>query len=364
MIQGIFLVGTALTAFLLNLVLTPLIIRLSHRYKWYDRPNKRKIHKGLIPRLGGIGIFLTVLLIGIGVSFLLPRGQNFFETRYLYLLGGFTLIHLAGLFDDLKNMRALIKLLMQVAAASIVVAGGFLIDSFTLPYIGRISLGIIAYPITIAWIVGLTNAINLVDGMDGLAGGITGFAIFSMGVIAVLQGVPTTALLAMVMFGSVAGFLVFNFPPAKIFMGDSGSLFLGFSLAVLPLMGISKTAAVGTLIIPITLLTIPIIDILSAIIRRIRQGRSIFSADMEHIHHKLLDMGLAERKILLFIYSFSLYLGIVAVTSVILPKETNVYLIIIVWIGSLLAYYFLDFLKSKRTNSSVQKQNKKSSSAS
>jgi UDP-GlcNAc:undecaprenyl-phosphate GlcNAc-1-phosphate transferase len=146
-------------------------------------------------------------------------------------------------------------------------------------------------------------------------------------------------------------------------MGDSGSMLIGFALAVIPLTGISKAASLGTLIIPITLLTVPIIDILSAITRRIINKRPIISPDKEHIHHKLLDMGLSEKKILTIIYGFCLYLSIVSITSVILPKETNVFLILVVWIGSMLGYYFLDASKMRKSteNSSDSKIDKDSS---
>jgi UDP-GlcNAc:undecaprenyl-phosphate GlcNAc-1-phosphate transferase len=361
LLPGIFI------SFAINAILTPFIIRLSHRRKWYDVPDKRKIHKGLIPRLGGVGMFASVVLTSVLVSLFLlmiERQNGFFELRYLSVLAGIALIHYLGLFDDFHNLRALYKFLIQIMAAIVVSTSGFLINSISLPYLGTYSLGFLAYPITVIWIVGIANSVNLVDGMDGLAGGIATFASLSMGIIAIIQGQFMTALLALILFGSIVGFMIFNFPPARIFMGDSGSLFLGITLAVIPLMGISKTASFSTLIIPITLLTVPIIDMMAAIIRRIRKGRSIASPDKEHIHHKLLEMGLNERKILTFVYGFSFYLSIVAITSVILPKETNVYFIVIVWTGSLLGYYFLDFLKEKKKTSTQHEQNRKDSTAS
>ena len=366
--ESLVLILSTLLAFLCTLLLMPLIIRYSHRKKWYDIPDKRKIHKGLIPRLGGVGIFSAVIIISV-LSSVLHRfftdSQGFFQFRYLFILFGFAIVHYVGLYDDFRGLRALPKLLIQTLAGGVITWGGFLIETIPIPYLGVLRLGIIAYPVTILWLVGISNAMNLVDGMDGLAGGISAFAAFSMGIIAVLQGQMTTALLAFILFASIIGFLIYNFPPAKIFMGDSGSLFIGFALAVIPLMGISKAASISTLMIPITLLTIPIIDTLAAIIRRIRQRRSIISPDKDHIHHKLLYMGLNEKKILLFTYSFCLYLSVIAITSVVLPKETNVYLIVIVWVGSLLGYYFLDFLKErKRTASNMEKEHKDSSSVS
>jgi UDP-GlcNAc:undecaprenyl-phosphate GlcNAc-1-phosphate transferase len=344
---------TALAAFGINAILTPLMIRLAHRFKWYDLPDRRKIHTGLIPRLGGPGIFISLLaacLLAPTLGFLVSGHYQglVLPLRLLAPACGILIIHLVGLIDDFKNLRALLKFALQLAAAAAVTSGGYIIPSLTIPYFGSQSLGILAYPITVLWIVAISNAVNLIDGMDGLAGGIAAFAALSMGIIALIQGQAIPALFALSLFGATAGFLVYNFPPAKIFMGDSGSYLLGFCLAVLPLMGISKVAAFGTLILPITLLTVPIVDTTGAIIRRLRQGRSIASPDKEHIHHKLLQIGLSERQILAAIYAFSVYLSVVAITSVILPKETNVYLILVVWLGSLLAYGLVASIGSKQ----------------
>ncbi|MBA7699258.1 putative undecaprenyl-phosphate N-acetylglucosaminyl 1-phosphate transferase [subsurface metagenome] len=350
----IFQAGFAVvTAFLVNLGLIPIIIRLAHHFKWYDLPDRRKIHTGLIPRLGGTGMFISLIIASLLTHlliFALNRGRTLAQISYKFYMPflGIALIYLLGLYDDFKNLRAPYKFILQLAAAGIVTSGGYLIRSLTLPYIGYIHLGLMAYPITVIWIVGISNAINLIDGMDGLAGGIVAFAALSMGIIALIQHELNAAILAFSLLGAVFGFLIFNFPPAKIFMGDSGSLMLGFTLSIFPLMGISKASAFGSLIVPITLLTIPIIDTAAAILRRLRQKRPIISPDKEHIHHKLLEMGLNERQILSVLYGFCLYLAIVSVTSVILPKEMNVYLVLVVWVGSLLCYWGLSYLESKK----------------
>jgi UDP-GlcNAc:undecaprenyl-phosphate GlcNAc-1-phosphate transferase len=360
MMSGWILFFAGITSFLFSLALMPLVIRIAHRYKWYDLPDKRKIHKGLIPRLGGEVLFLSTISTALIFSVIHPHG--ILVIRYLPIFTGLAMLHYIGLFDDFRNLKAPLKLAIQIIAAVCITLSGLLIKSISLPYIGTIHLGWAAYPVTVIWIIGLANAINLVDGMDGLAGGIAAFASLAMGIIAILEGQYLTAMLAFILFGSVTGFLIFNFPPARIFMGDSGSLFLGAALAVLPLMGISKAASIGTLIIPLTLLIVPVLDTFSAIIRRIVKGRSPFFPDKEHIHHKLLDMGLSERKILALIYGFSIYLGAVAVTSVILPRETNVYVILVVWAGSLLAFYLLNLLRGKRAVSDKQAKEKNSAS--
>ncbi len=343
----------------LNLVVIPTILRLAHRFKWYDLPDHRKIHTGLIPRLGGPGMYLSFLCVALLTPILvtLITGGTVtvgYTLRFIALFLGVSLIQAIGLIDDFRPIKALLKFFLQLLAAIIVTAGGFLIRSVTLPYLGSLGLGLFAYPITVLWLVGISNAINLIDGMDGLAGGISAFAALSMGIIALIQGSTVTSVLCFALFGAILGFLVFNFPPAKIFMGDSGSLFLGFCLAVFPLVGgISKVSAFGTLLVPVTLLTIPILDIGTSVIRRLRNKVSIIHPDKEHIHHKLLDMGLNQRQILWVLYGFSLYLSVVAITSVILPREINVYLIFVVWVGSLLGYGLLYYVNTRQRSAST-----------
>jgi UDP-GlcNAc:undecaprenyl-phosphate GlcNAc-1-phosphate transferase len=338
----------------LALLLIPTIRRMAHRFKWYDLPNKRKIHTGLIPRLGGPGMYLSFLaaaLLSPLLVSLVSGGTTSvrYDLRFIPFFLGISLIHAVGLIDDFHNLKAPLKFVLQLLAAIIVTSGGFLIRSLTLPYLGTLSLGLLSYPVTVLWMVAISNAINMIDGTDGLAGGISGFAALSMGIISLLQGAVITSVLCFALFGAIAGFLVFNYPPAKIFMGDSGSLFLGFCLASFPLAGgISKISAFGTLLVPVTLLTIPILDMITSVIRRLRNKIPIIHPDKEHIHHKLLDMGLNQRQILGVLYGFSIYLSVVAITSVILPKEVNVYLILVVWAGSLLGYGLLYFMNTKK----------------
>jgi len=340
----------AVISLAVSVVLVPLTLRLAHRRKWYDVPGKRKIHTGLIPRLGGPAMFLSSVLAAAAAASLSPllsggRFEAQLGVRFLFLLAGLLVMHLVGLYDDFRNVKAVPKFLLQLLAAGLVASGGFLIRTLTLPYLGAITMGWFAYPLTVLWIVAITNAVNLIDGMDGLAGGIAAFAALSMGVIAFLQGAGVTAVLCFSLLGGIVGFLIFNYPPARIFMGDSGSYFLGFSLAVLPLVGgISKASAFGTLLVPITLLTVPIVDTCMAIFRRAKQKRSIVSPDKEHVHHRLLAMGLNERQILAVIYGFCAYLSVVSVSSVVLPQEIDVYLIAVVWVGSLLGTWLLYFV--------------------
>jgi UDP-GlcNAc:undecaprenyl-phosphate GlcNAc-1-phosphate transferase len=343
--------ATALVAFGLNAVLTPAVRALAHRRQWYDIPDERKIHTGLIPRLGGAAMLVSALLAATLVVLALPLlgiTAPVGLRAALFAVAGIALVTAAGVVDDIISLRPRTKFVFQIAAALVITMGGIQVDSIALPYVGRVEFGVFAVPITVLWFVSLTNAVNFIDGMDGLAGGIAAFAATGMAVIALLQGQFVTAAIAFALLGAIAGFLIYNLPPASIFMGDSGSHFLGFTLALLPLLGISRAASLGTLIVPITLLLIPVLDVAAAIFRRLRMGLPPWQADREHIHHKLLDLGLSDRKILVSVYSVCAYLAIVSVTVVVLPRETELFLVLVVWAGILVAYAVLAYLRNQR----------------
>ncbi|MFA7567032.1 MAG: MraY family glycosyltransferase, partial [Alkalispirochaeta sp.] len=215
-----------------NLMLTPVILHFAHKYKWYDQKNYRKIHTENIPRLGGIAIFLAFFIASMLGFFLIvspAQIQLWSTTSVALIIAGMAVMHGMGIYDDFVNLRAPLKFFFQILSGIIVVSSGAMIQSLRFPLIGTIQIPIfIAIPLTILWIVSIANAINLIDGADGLAGGYSAIAAFFMGIIALGQGNLLTAILAFALVGSLAGFLVFNFPPARIFMGDSGSLFLGF----------------------------------------------------------------------------------------------------------------------------------------
>lgn len=321
-------------------VLTPLVKRVAHRYKWYDLPDSRKLHTGLIPRIGGLAIFLSITLgTGAGaaalaaLSLLRPGGP-----AALLAAAGAALIFAVGLFDDFVPLRPRVKLLLQVVVAAVIALGGMRVDAVALPALGQIDLGLAAVPVTVLWIVGMVNSVNLIDGRDGLAGGIAAFAAVGMGVIALLQGHLLTAVVALAVFGAMCGFLAHNWPPASIFMGDSGSHLLGFTLAVLPLLDIGGIATLHTIMVPVTLMLIPIVDCGAAVLRRVRQGVSLGTADTDHIHFILRDLGLSDRKILLVVYPACAYLTVVAITAALLLREAAFYLMLITWTGVLLAY--------------------------
>ncbi|MFP4534223.1 MAG: MraY family glycosyltransferase [Spirochaetaceae bacterium] len=305
-------------------------MRLSHRFEWYDQKNPRKIHTEDTPRIGGVGIFFSFMIAAAVV--LISRGEDVRAVRYLPLLGGVVIIHFLGLLDDFINLVAPRKFLLQLLAGLVVTLGPFRIDALAIPFSETsIPLGWLAYPITVLWIVSISNAVNLIDGADGLAGGVSAIVALFIGVIASHSGNATLALLAFALVGATVGFLVYNFPPAKIFMGDSGSLLLGFLLATLPLVGFTEGAAFPAIPV-ITLLFIPILDTLMAIIRRLRRGLPVHQADREHIHHRLIDRGFGPRKLLLTIYSAAAILGLTALSWFVLPVPYNGVVDLLVWV--------------------------------
>lgn len=365
--------ATIICTFLINVIITPGIIALAHKFGWYDSTDHRKIHKGDVPRVGGIGIFLSFLISWIFVPivatsiFKVPEIETASLLNYTPFVFGLVIIQIMGIIDDFTNMRAIYKFIGQIGAALFVALGGFVIKTFTIPIFWiDIDLGILAVPFTILWMVAISNSVNLVDGMDGLAGGISGFAALTLGISALLYGDVITAVPAFAVFGSILGFLVFNFPPAKIFMGDSGSLTLGFILGIIPLLNQQFPASTLTLITPITILCIPILDTVSAILRRIRKKIPIHHPDREHIHHKLLDMGFSTRVILLIIYSICAFVGICGILWSSVPKEFGILFIILAWLVSIGMVYILEvkhseFVAAKKTPDETNRNEAKES---
>lgn len=347
------LAAAGLLALVVSTIATPVVIRISHRRRWFDMPNERKIHTSPVPRLGGIGMFVAFVASALAVPLLLPvvaRGP--WPVQYglnlVPVFVGFALIHSLGLLDDFHNLHAIFKFILQIAAAALVTVGGFTISIVHIPSVGAVSLGFLAWPLTIIWIIAISNAVNFVDGLDGLAGGISGMAALAFGVSAYIVGTPTPALMAFALLGAILGFLLFNYPPARIFMGDSGALFLGFTLAVIPLLRTPGSTSLGELLAPATVLAVPILDVVAAIVRRVREKRAIYSPDKQHIHHKMLALGVKDTTILVIIYAFCAYVAAAGVASIFLPRSRALILFACVWATSILAYGILTGLSQKR----------------
>jgi UDP-GlcNAc:undecaprenyl-phosphate GlcNAc-1-phosphate transferase len=341
-------------AFLLQLILLPRILKIAHKNRWYDSQDPRKIHNGNIPRTGGIGIFISLV---VPVVFLCILFDYISPVKNLsFIITGICILFLTGILDDFENLRARYKIVLQIIAAIIVIAAGFSFSSFPLPFGITIKNRIVTDGITLLWIVGVTNALNLIDGMDGLAGGITCIAALVWGVISLLTGYGATAIFAFALAGSTIGFFLFNKPPAKIFMGDSGSLILGYSLALLPLIENGEENPAGELLIAITLLVIPVFDTLAAIFRRIRLKKSIAQPDRDHLHHKFLKADFSQGKILLIIYSFCVFSGAAVLLWTLLPG-LNIYLLPLTWIPALILFWRLHRRHWKNYSSSPTTHN-------
>ncbi|WP_342508755.1 MraY family glycosyltransferase [Sporosarcina sp. FSL K6-2383] len=292
-------------AFVASVILTPLVIKLAFRIGAVDHPNYRKVHASAMPRIGGLAIFGAFL---IGYFILRPV-----DDHSTAILIGALIIIVTGFLDDMFEITAKIKLAGQLTAAIVVVSwGGLQIEYINLPFIGQFDFGYLSIPITIIWIIGITNAINLIDGLDGLAAGVSTIALITMTVMAIIMGDVFVIATASILAASSLGFLFYNFHPAKIFMGDTGSLFLGFMISVLALLGF-KNITVVALVIPIILLGVPISDTFFAIVRRIRTKQPIMAPDKSHLHHCLLRVGFSHRQTVLVIYGLAVLFGVAAI---------------------------------------------------
>lgn len=315
------LLGSA--SFILTLMLTPLIGRGSTRLGLVDAPGGRKVHAQSVPRLGGVAVCASaVAALGL-VSMLRPgtiEASNWVAMRPFLWAGG--LIFLVGLVDDVRGLGPTAKLLFEIGAAALIMSSGLLIEHITL--LGQTwSLGWLSWPITLVWLVGLTNAFNLIDGIDGLAAGIAVIAGAACGAILVARGHGNEAMLLAALVGGALGFLIFNFEPASIFLGDSGSLVIGFLLAATAITGWQKGATALAAGVPLMIFALPIADSALTLFRRgiarPSDGRSmrailqqIAAPDREHIHHRLLAMGWSVRRTVLVLYGLTVLLSLLA----------------------------------------------------
>ena len=306
-----------LMAALVVLWITPIVKTLGLKSGYVDLPNPRKVHKHPMVRIGGISIFfgnliaLLVVWISGGFGYLPPTAE--------YEIWGVTvgglLFFLIGLLDDLFTLSSGSRLCMQTAVATMAWAMGVRIEFFTFPFTdpGLVDLTWLSLPVTLLWLVGMANAINFMDGLDGLAAGISGIAAVVMLAVSLFMGQAAAALLAAALAGGALSFLRYNFNPAQIFMGDGGAYFLGFTLAGIGVIGLVKTVTTVAVVLPFLILAVPILDTSTVVLDRLRRGKSPFIADKSHLHHRLLDAGLSQRRIVLFIYAIAFWVGSLAV---------------------------------------------------
>jgi len=349
-----------LLAFVTAFVVTPYTIRLSNRLGAIDKPEKRRINEIPMPRLGGIAVIIGFLLSCTYLLIIMTLEKTFFpfgeEQYFRKLMGvllGILVLGVFGFVDDVKGLPAIVKLIGQTIAAIIVVSFGIQIDNVNIPFLEQtlnINNHVYIYILSVGWIVGITNAINLIDGLDGLSSGITLISCFSLIIVFTMNQSPIIAIILITaLAGAIVGFLPYNFNPAKTFIGDVGAQFLGFALAVISILGTAKTYTLLVLISPLIILALPIADTLFAIVRRIIKGKSIkaiFAPDTGHLHHKLMKKGYTQKQAVLILYGISACLGMFAI--ILLESGIWKALSFAMMIIAVIAVGYKDFFKIKK----------------
>lgn len=294
------------TTFVFTALIMPLMIRIANHIGAIDIPRTRHIHDKPMPKLGGLGIFFGFLF-----GYML-FGINSIQMNSV-LIASFIIV-ITGIIDDIKSIKSYQKLIGQIVAALTVMIYGKILLSNVSMFGYYIEFGIFTYPITLIFILGCVNIINLIDGLDGLSGGISSIFFITIGIIAFFQGKVESlgVIIAFIMLGSTLGFLLHNFNPAKIFAGDSGSMFMGFIISIIALLGF-KGATLTSLIVPLLILAVPILDTLFAIIRRTIKGKPIFSADKDHMHHQFLKMNFSQQRTVLIIYGINILFSLASI---------------------------------------------------
>lgn len=349
-----------LLAFVTAFVITPYTIRLAKKVGAIDKPEKRRINEEPVPRLGGIAVIIGFLLSCTYLLIVMTMEKTFNpfgEEQYFHkLIGILIAIIILGIFcfiDDVKGLPAVVKLIGQVIAATVVVSFGTRIDNINIPFLEQtlnIDNHVYIYIISIGWIVGIINAINLIDGLDGLSSGITLISCLSLIIVFTMNQSPLISIILITaLAGAIVGFMPYNIHPAKTFIGDTGAQFLGFALAVISILGTAKTYTLFVLIAPLIILALPIADTLFAIIRRIIKGRSIkaiFAPDTGHLHHKLMKKGYTQKQAVFILYGISACLGMFAI--ILLESGIWKALSFALMIFAVIAVGYKDFFKVKK----------------
>lgn len=297
-----------LAAFILTFIQMPFTIKIAKKKGFLDVPkDERRVHKKPIPVGGGIAMVISVSILMV---YFLPINKNLIMALIASLI-----IAISGLYDDKEGLSPKLKFLFQILAAVILIIGGMKIEFFTNPFDAHdalLILNILSIPVTIFWVCGITNTINLIDGLDGLASGVSMICAISMFFITYKMGRYDVSLVCALVAGACLGFLPFNFNPAKIFMGDTGALYLGFMLSYISISGFLKQAAILMIFVPVLILGVPVFDTAFAMVRRKLSGKSMVEADKGHLHHRLLKMGLNQRQTVVILYSISAIFGVLA----------------------------------------------------
>lgn len=355
----VFVILALAVAFLIAFAATPMVMSLAHKIKAIDVPkDERRVHKKPIPLIGGLAIFYGFIVSALCFATL--------DRETLGILIGSAIVVGVGVVDDITDMKAIVKLLCQVVAAAVVVYSGVRIEHFANPLssiIGGPPYIVLNYWVSVAitmfWIVGVCNAVNLIDGLDGLAVGVSSIASVCMLTLTLLSQNLNVAIITAAVAGACFGFLPYNFNPAKIFMGDTGALFLGFILACISIQGFLKLSAIISFAIPILVLGLPIFDTLFAIVRRVFTGHSPMSPDRGHLHHRLMDMGFSQRQTVSILYTLTTVLCLTAVVVSLKGYERGIFLIIAVLVIIIASLALMTGIKkSKNSEENNNEDNK------
>jgi len=306
----VFVIVTVAVSSILGATSLPLLIRAGHRFGLLDRPGRHKRHKVPVPYLGGVALFAAMWGTVAILQLAYPRLMAELSGMLPFILGGAVLISAVGFIDDLHSMPAWVKLGVEVVAGVVLFAGGLRIDPVSIPFCGQIAVGELSLLITVLWVVGLTNSINLIDGLDGLAGGVSLIGALTIAVVGNLYNIGVALIFAYALIGFLPIFLMYNRYPARVFLGDSGSLQIGFYFAVLSLMVPLKSFTAAALYLPLMALGVPIMESTISAVRRLLQRKSLMQADRRHLFHYLALAGLTPRQVVLIFWSVSLAFGL------------------------------------------------------
>ena len=328
------------SAFGISLVTTPLAKKISIKLGGIDYPKDRGLHKEPLPRMGGIAIVLGFMLT---MFILLPFIPEMRTMQFAGFIVAALIIVILGMFDDIHNLSSKLKLAVQIVAALIVIYSGTRINVVSWPYFA--SLEMMSAPITLIWIIGVTNAVNLIDGVDGLAAGVSSIAALCLAFLCVLSGNPMAVFFTTTLAGSCWGFLPRNFSPAELIMGDTGATFLGFALAVSSIIGVYKAYALLAVLISVFAIALPIFDTLFAMLRRALNGRPIMEADRGHLHHRLIDSGLSHKQAVIVMYCISIFCAIISI--LIAVRDYRAVIVVFVFV---LVCFLMTYVYRKRVN--------------
>lgn len=328
---------------MISLVMTPIIRKFAIKIGAVDIPkDDRRMHKTAMPLMGGLAIYISVMA---GMFLFMDLSKS-----VVAIMIGATIILISGIIDDLRELSPKLKLFFQIMAGVVLIIGGVKVNFITNPFSDQsimMSLSWLSIPITLFWVVGITNTLNLIDGLDGLSAGVAMISSFSFMLVAnKFDNIPM-AILSSAVSGACLGFLPYNFNPARIFMGDTGALFLGFMLAAISIEGVMKSVATIAIVVPIMILGVPIFDTAFAILRRLISGKSIMSADKGHLHHRLLKKGFDQKETVLILYLISAIFGAIAVLMSKINSVRSVYMSIILFIIAVIIAVKLGFFVNK-----------------